>query len=157
MTTLDSFPPTSEERVMAALSHITVLIPYAGLVGPIVIWITQKEKSKYVAFQALQALVYQLIMLVIGFIGMGCYMGSFLITFIAIPFATSSGSSHSNPTLFAMTCLIPLLIIGLYLIGVFVFIVYAAAGAIMAVQGKPFRYIIIGKRVERFMQKKQDI
>jgi hypothetical protein len=35
-------------------------------------------------------------------------------------------------------------------------VIYGVVGAVMAFQGKPFRYVIIGKRVERFMQAKPD-
>jgi uncharacterized Tic20 family protein len=56
--------PTQDDRIMAALSHITVILPFFGVVAPIIIWVTQKEKSQYVAFQALQALAYQLSLIV---------------------------------------------------------------------------------------------
>ena len=151
MISIDSLTPTQDERVMAALSHISALLPMVGVIAPIVIWITQKDKSKYVAFQALQALAYQLIMILAWFIGMGCYMLSFFGTFFTIPF---SDSSQSASPLFALGFIIPLLVFGAIFIGGFFFIIYGIVGAVMAFQGKPFRYIIIGNRVERFMQPK---
>ena len=45
MTNLDALTPTQDERVMAALSHLSVFIPLFGVIAPIVIWVTQKEKS----------------------------------------------------------------------------------------------------------------
>ena len=51
---------SQDERIMAALSHATALLPFMGVIAPIVIWVTQKDKSQYVAFQALQAMAYQL-------------------------------------------------------------------------------------------------
>lgn len=153
MTSLDSLTPTQDERVMAALSHTSALLPMVGVIAPIVIWITQKDKSKYVAFQALQALAYQLTMILAWFIGMGCYMFSFFGTFFTIPF---SDSSQSASPLFALGFIIPFLVFGAIFIGGFFFIIYGIVGAVMAFQGKPFRYIIIGNRVERFMQPKQN-
>lgn len=38
--------------------------------------------------------------------------------------------------------------------GGFLFMIYGVVGAVMALQGKNFRYVIIGRRVERFMQPK---
>jgi uncharacterized Tic20 family protein len=52
------------ENILAALSHATVLIPMMGVIAPIVIWATQKDKSAYVAFQALQATIYQFVMII---------------------------------------------------------------------------------------------
>ena len=153
MTNIDSLTPTQDERVMAALSHISALLPMMGVIAPIVIWVTQKEKSKYVAFQALQALAYQLTMILAWFVGMGCYMFSFFGTFFTIPF---SGSSQSPSPLFALGFIIPFLVFGAIFIGGFIFVIYGIVGAVMAFQGKPFRYVLIGNRVERFMQPKQE-
>lgn len=154
MTNIDPQIPTQDERIMAALSHVSALLPMVGVIAPIVIWVTQKEKSQYVAFQALQALAYQLGMIAAWIIGMGCYMCSFIGTFATIPFMPSSGSSQSDNPLFLLPVLIPFLVFGAIFIGGFFFIVYGVIGAIMAFQGKPFRYFIIGNRVEHFMQQK---
>ena len=153
MTTIDSLTPNQDERVMAALSHIAVLLPMMGVIAPIVIWVTQKEKSKYVAFQSLQALAYQLTMILAWFVGMGCYMFSFFGTFFTIPF---SDSSQSASPLFALGFIIPFLVFGAIFIGGFFFIIYGIVGAVMAFQGKPFRYVIIGSRVEHFIQPKEN-
>jgi uncharacterized Tic20 family protein len=124
-----------------------------GVIAPILIWITQKEKSKYVAFQSLQALTYQLTMILAWFVGMGCYMFSFFGTFFTLPF---SDSSQSASPLFALGFIIPFLVFGAIFIGGFFFVIYGIVGAVITFQGKPFRYVIIGNRVERFMQPKQD-
>ena len=150
---MDSLAPTQDERVMAALSHISALLPMMGIIAPIVIWVTQKEKSKYVAFQSLQALAYQLGMILAWFVGMGCYMLSFFGTFFTLPF---SDPSPSASPLFALGFIIPFLVFGIIFIGGFFFVLYGVVGAVMVFQGKLFRYAIIGKRVERFMQPKQD-
>jgi uncharacterized Tic20 family protein len=153
MTNIDSLTPTQDERIMAALSNISVLLPMMGFVVPIVIWVTQKEKSRYVAFQSLQALVYQLCMILAWFVGMGCYMISFFGTFFTLPF---SDSSQSVSPIFALGFIIPFLVFGAIFIGGILFVIYGVVGAVMTLQGKAFRYVIIGKRVERFMQPKQD-
>jgi uncharacterized Tic20 family protein len=157
MTNLDSLTPTQDERVMAALSHASALLPMMGVIAPIVIWVTQKEKSKYVAFQSLQALAYQLSMILAYFVGMGCYMFSFFGTFFSIPFSSSSGSSESANPLFMLMFAIPFLVMGVVFIGGFLFVIYGVIGAVMTFQGKPFRYMFIGKRVEHFMQPQQGV
>jgi uncharacterized Tic20 family protein len=153
MTDLNSLTPTQDERVMASLSHVSALLPMMGVIAPIVIWVTQREKSEYVAFQALQALVYQLVMIAAWIIGMGCYICSFLITFVAIPFSSSSGPSQSLDPFLGLAFIIPLLVFGAIFLGGFLFVVYGVIGAVMVFQGKPFRYILIGSRIERFIQK----
>jgi len=56
---------TNEEMTVAALAHASVLLGFAsgGLAGVAIaflIWLVYREKSRYAAFQALQALVFQL-------------------------------------------------------------------------------------------------
>jgi len=156
MTDLEALKPTQDERVMAALAQISVLVPFLGVVAPIVIWVTQKDKSRYVAFQSLQAIVFQLTMIFAWFVGMGCYMCSFFSLFLAIPLASSTKSSGSINPLFGMTMFTPFLVFGLIFLGGFLFILYGIVGAVMTFQGKPFRYAVIGRQVERFMQAKQE-
>ena len=157
MTNIDSLTPNQDERVMAALSHVAALLPMIGVIVPIVIWATQKEKSQYVAFQSLQAVAYQLSMIAAWFVGMGCYMLSFFGTFLFLPLASATGNSENINPLFGLGFMVPFLVFGLIFIGGFFFVIYGVVGTVMTFQGKPFRYMLIGKRVEKFMQPNQDM
>jgi len=42
--------PSQDERIIAALANVTIVLPFWGAIGAIVIWATQKDKSTYVAF-----------------------------------------------------------------------------------------------------------
>ena len=79
--------PSQNDKIMAALAHISAVLPFVGIIAPIIIWATQKDKSEYVAFQSLQAVAYQLVMILAWFIGMGCYMISFFTMFLRITFS----------------------------------------------------------------------
>jgi uncharacterized Tic20 family protein len=150
MTTETATAPTQDECVLAALSHISAFLPTIGIIAPIVIWVTQKEKSRYVYIQSLQAIVYHITMIIGFFIGMGCYMLSFLGNFLTI-FSTASNNSPS-PWLFA-GIFFPFIVFGFIFLGWFVFIIYAIVAAVMTFQGRDFRYIIIGRQVEKFAKK----
>jgi len=76
---------TQDERIMAALAHASAILPFWGLIGAIVIWATQKEKSRFVGFQALQVIAYQIVLILFSFLGFGCYMCSFFGTFMLMP------------------------------------------------------------------------
>jgi len=102
-------PPASDERIMAALGHICILIPYIGVLVPIVIWITQKEKPRFVAGQALQAIAYQLFLLVAFFTGWSCYVFSFVIPILAIRSETAAMSEWPVAAVFSL----PLAIVGM--------------------------------------------
>lgn len=138
--------PTQDERVMAALSHVTVLIPTIGVIAPIVIWATQKEKSRFVAFQALQAAAFQLLIVVLWFVGMACYMGSFFLMFGGIALSQSAGRFNPGPG-FAV---IPFLVIFGMLSIMLLMVIIGIVAAIMVFQGKDFHYPLIGDFVERY-------
>ncbi len=140
-------PPTQNDRIMAALAHATAILPVSGVIAPIIIWVTQKDKSEYVAFQALQAIAYQLTIILAWFAGMALYMGSFFGMFLSMP---SAGPSRSVPAF----VFVPFIVMGLILIGSLVFVLYGLVGAVMVLQGKDFRYILIGNQLKRYLQSK---
>jgi uncharacterized Tic20 family protein len=152
MTAVDTVVPTQDERVMAAISHAAALVPMMGVIAPIIIWVTQKNTSRFVAFQSLQAIAYQLCMIVAWFIGMACYFLSFIGVFAFTAVEGTVGSGKSADLLTGMAVFGPLLVGGAMVVGGFLFIAYAVIAAVLTLQGKPFRYLIIGRAVERFMQ-----
>ena len=157
MSDQDLNVPLPEERIMAALAHITILVPLMGVIAPIVIWITQKEKSRYVAFQALQATVFQLVLVLTWFIGMACYTVTiFFAVFMAEGFLSSNppGEPISGPAqaFGTLGVLIPFLVIGLVILAGLAAVIYGVVAAIQTLRGTAFRYAIIGDRVERFLQ-----
>src|SRR3990172_10038698 len=108
---LTSPAPAQNDKIMAALAHVSALLPLMGVIAPIIIWANQKDKSEFVAFQALQAIAYQLLMVLAWFVGMGCYMLSFFTTFLTIPFAGSEGTTPESP-FFMVGFFIPFIIFG---------------------------------------------
>ena len=141
-----SIVPNRDERIMAAICHASIVLEPIGLVIPLIIWINQKDKSRYIAFQALQAVAFQLARLIGAFIGIGCYL---VVGIAAIFLATPSGVPI--PGRFPSEMLPPLVIAGiiiLFAIGTFI---YAIVGTGMTLFGKDFRYILIGGWVEQFM------
>ncbi len=138
---------TQDERIIAALSHVSVLLPLTGILAPIIIWVTQKERSRFVAFQALQAIAFQLLIILIWFGGMACYMGSFFLTFSSV--MMNSGSAGGPPLAFFL----PFVVMFGLIIAMGIFVIYGIVGAVLTFQGQDFRYILIGAWVERTTQR----
>ena len=64
---------TSDEKTWAMLAHLSILLAAitVGLLGPVaafVIWLVKKDESDYVAKQALQSLIYQIVAAVLSWI-----------------------------------------------------------------------------------------
>lgn len=137
------------DRIMAALAHVTVILPWVGVIAPIIIWATQREKSEFVAFQALQATVYQLIMIFAWIFGMGCYMCSIFGMVFIIPVTQEFQGGLAEMLGFFL----PFSVLGLILMGSIVYVVYALVGAVFVLQGRDFRYILIGSWLEGYLER----
>lgn len=64
---------TQDEKTMAALAHGSIVLGLVsggvgGIIAALVIWIAYREKSAYVAFQSLQAMIFQGLTLVAAFL-----------------------------------------------------------------------------------------
>jgi uncharacterized Tic20 family protein len=153
---------TQDDKIVAALAHAL------GPLIAIIVWATQKDKSPLVAFQSLQALVYQLTGFVGALLGMACYMCSFLgmfggmfafIPLTAAGAAATEGSSEAAQGFAALigvlismvTMIVPFAIIGLLILAVLAFLLYGLWAAFSVFQGKDFRYVVIGRWLERYL------
>jgi uncharacterized membrane protein len=131
--------PSAEERVTAAIAHGVVIAYGLGAVGAVVMWLLQKEKSRYVAFQALQAAVYQLVGLLVYIIGWSCWGCLYGLSFI--PMIANAEKYKDAPP--------PIFFISLGLMGLWM--LYGLWGALRAFQGRDFRYIVLGRMLERYL------
>ncbi len=124
----------SDERTWAMLAHLSVLINLVtGFLGPIaalVIYLVFKDRSRYVAYQSLQAAIFQLIAWIGGGVVIGLMwavtgiLSAVIIGILCIPFA-----------------LIFTLVVGLLPVAALVYGVYAA---IQTSQGEDFHYWLVG-------------
>ena len=127
-------PPTpltpSEERSWAMLAHLSILLNLVtgllGLVGALVIYLVYQNRSRYVAYHALQSLIFQLIVWLGGGILTGVawaitgVLSAVLVGLLCIPFALAIS-------------IIPL-----------AGVVYGVIGGIQCNQGQDFRYWLVG-------------
>lgn len=140
-------PSISQEiRLLAAISHASVIFTNIGFFIPIVIYLTQKKKSSYLGFQALQALIWQIVMFVFTILTSSCMVGSI---FIPVLFATSTQNERLLE--FSGGGIFFAVIISVFLMtfGNLAFIIYGIIGAVRTYQGKDFRYVFIGNRIDK--------
>jgi uncharacterized protein len=123
-----------EEKNWAMLAHLSVLLNLVtGFLGPVAalaIYLVYKDRSRYVAFQSMQALLMQLILWIGGGIVAGIlWVIAGLLSVVLIGL-----------------CLMPLaMVITLLPLAA---IVYGIIGAVETNQGKDFRYYMISKWAE---------
>lgn len=132
-----SQPPLSQndERQFAMFAHLGVLVNlvsgFLGPLVPLVIYMMYKDRSRYVAYQSLQALIFQLVWWVGGGIltGVAWFITSILSTvligILCIPFA-------------CVISAMPLVALG-----------YGIYGGIQTSQGQDFKYWLVGDWVRK--------
>jgi uncharacterized Tic20 family protein len=125
-------PPLSpsEERTWSMVSHLSILANlvtgFLGPVIPLVIYLAFKDRSRYVAFQSMQAFIFQLI----------AWVGAGLLAVIAW---TISGVL----AVILIGCLIMpfALLLSIIPLGA---LVYGLIGAVQSDQGQNFKYWLVG-------------
>jgi uncharacterized Tic20 family protein len=145
--------PTSDEKVLAALAHATVLFSFFGPVGPTLIWNSQRNKSKYVRFHALQAMGYQ------AFAFWAWIFGIFFVVFggilLSVIFASFINIDRSEMSAFPFI-LQPIIILSIFgLWGIFFLI--GIIGAVFCMIDRDFRYPVIGKWLKKKLLDNQNI
>lgn len=137
---------TSEERLLAALAHGSVILSFFGPIVPALVWTFQRRKSSYVAFHALQAVGYQMLTFWVGMTAFLIFILLFML--IAVPLM---GFVASNSR-FEMT---PFILQGSMFFFMFgfmgIYMLFGIAGAVFSLLDKDFKYPILGKWLEKYL------
>lgn len=144
---LETLTPTSDEQMMAALAH------FLGLIGSLIIFVIQKDKSRFVRFQAAQALAFDLITMLFFFVLFFCMFGVVFLGMFGTIFAGLNNPAQSeNASWFVI--LPTLLPVGMF-ICIFPFslalFVTRIVATISVLSGNNFHYPWLGTRVEDFL------
>jgi len=147
----------TDEWTAAALAHASVLLTLvlgmAGGVGalvgpavPLAMYLGYREKSRFVAFHALQSLVYQVAGVLIYAV-----LAAVLAVWITMAWTVSGLLSAVLVGLLLMPfALLLTLLAVLLLVGVpFAWLGYGLYGAYQVYQGRNFRYWLIGEWLEK--------
>ena len=85
---------SQEERLMAALSHGSIIVSGMGIIVAVVVWLTQKDKFPYAARQAMQATIYQIVAMAAMIIAWIGWTALFMVLLVPI---TSNAPAGSEP------------------------------------------------------------
>lgn len=142
--------PSQDDKIVSALAHAAALLPFWGVVVPVLIWVTQREKSDYIRQQSLQAMAWQLLQICLFFVGMIAYVGSFFLVFGGVfLMETQTLPSDAPPPGFFF----PFCIFGFIFLGFFITIIIALYAAVRNLQGQRYFYPLVGRRVEAYLSK----
>jgi uncharacterized Tic20 family protein len=136
--------PSEDERVLAALSHASIVANAVNLIGMIataLIWTMQRERSPYVRSHALQALLYQGIVLLIAvFLAL---FGGLCLALSLLPALLRPDLYRSSPPSYSIWVGV-LTLLALIGFGVLATL-YGLYGAYQTYRGRAFRYLLVGR------------
>jgi uncharacterized protein len=124
----------SEEQTWAMLAHLSVLINlitgFLGALGALLIYIIFRDRSRYVAYHALQSMIFQLI----------CWGGSGLLIGLMWAIVGLLSIVLVGIVLIPIACVLTPLFLLLPVVG----LIYGIIGAIQTSQGEDFKYWLVG-------------
>ena len=134
--------PDENERNWAAAAHgsalLNLFVPgIGGIIGALVILLTQKEKSAWVAFHSKQSLVFQSVVFIILLVVVG---GSWAVGFIFSFLTIGFGALIAVPVMFVT-----------FFLGIVIGaagMVYSLYGAYRVYQNQSFEYALAGNWVK---------
>lgn len=136
---------SAENRLLAALAHGSVVTQGLGILVGVVVYTRQRDRSRYAAFQGLQAALFQFVNLIIT-IGLWTVWG-LLYGLSMIPLITQAQSNpDAAPPAIFWIALISMVIPLLYMLAVGL---YGLWGAVRTWQGRDFKYLLIGGWLEK--------
>jgi uncharacterized Tic20 family protein len=141
---LNNAAASQDTRLLAALGHVSILFSGIGIFVPLVIYLTQRKKSAFLAFHSLQAFIYQLVIGVIYAFFQTC-----LVLGVWVPLFLMTLTKNETTAGITMLIDVIAIVVGsiIFMFSVIAAEIYGIIGAVMTYQGKDFRYAIIGKRL----------
>ena len=150
--------PSSNERIWAALAHASVLLTFAlgissgglavilGALVPLVIWLAFRDRSRFVAFHAMQASVFQLAAIlawvVLAIAGVIILIPVWAVTILLLLVLIGL---LLLPVALALTIALPAALVIMPL----AVLVYGLYGAFEVYAGRDFRYWKVADWIER--------
>lgn len=126
---------TSEENTLAMIAHLSILLNLVtgilGLVAALVIYLVYKDRSRYVAYQSLQAIIFQLVY----FFGAAILAG--VVALVSTPLVL---------VCIGLFGLVLALLLALVPIGA---LIYGIVAAVETNHGRDFQYWLVGQWVRK--------
>ncbi len=139
---------TRDERINAALAHGGIVLSFfsrgmLGIVLAVLIWITQRNKSKFAARQAAQAVAFQLV----GLLTTALAWLVWAVLFAGAIMAPVAINPNRPEPMMPYTMIPALLLLAVPLCIMLGWVAYGVYAAAQASKGKDFSYPVIGRLI----------
>ena len=144
--------PTWGERILAAIAHLLTIFSIPGMLLATAIWLTHRRRSRYVAVQARQAVLWQTLGHIIILLSMALLLLTALLALAGSDAKGLQGEIAGDSMVGS--------VIGLFLIpiGATVFFFSSSlVGAVASLLGKRYTYPLIGRLAHRSVKPAADL
>ena len=157
--------PTHEDRYVAALCHVSLLVNFFSLAVPLVVWIMRRKESAHLRFQAAQALAFQLagfaaqtVLIGLQIVASFGFMGIMIVLAVMSEAMQASASSGIIFGLFFVLIWgVMLLVVGLQSVVGLIYLALGLWGALQMLRGRAFRYPLLGNWIDRRLSPAQPV
>ncbi len=131
---------SSDEKLFAGLVHLTIFLNGWGIFIALIVYLLQKGRSSFVARHSMQSFIYQVTLLVLAVIFRMMGIGrTYLLDFLDyVVFGQSFDFLEGLATLIGIVLLV-------------FFVIIPVWASIRGFQGRPYRYPLVGKFVDRWL------
>jgi uncharacterized Tic20 family protein len=136
---------STENRLLAAVAHGSVVAQGLGILVGVLVYVTQRDRSRYAALQGLQAAVFQLLNLIVTLVLWVVWGVLYGLSMIPLVVQAEASPEAAPPAVFWIA-LIAMVVPLAYMVLVGL---YGLWGALRTWQGKAFRYLLIGRWLEQ--------
>jgi uncharacterized Tic20 family protein len=136
---------STETRLLAAVAHGSVVAQGLGILVGVLVYVTQRDRSRYAALQGLQAAVFQLLNLIVT-VGLWAVWGVFYGLSMIPLIAQAQSNTEAAPAAIFWIAMVLMVVPLIYMVLVGL---YGLWGALRTWQGKAFRYPLIGRWLEK--------
>lgn len=150
----------SEDRsdtLLAATGHATAIVSPWGILFPVLLWLTQqKERSRQLRFQSLQAALFQGLGTLCYLAGSAIYTISFLGTMALVFITSRADSAEAGMPALAVLLLSQLCFIFLFVLLGPLYYALASWASYRILRGHDYRYPVLGRLLAGRMATAQD-
>ena len=143
---------TREDQWVAGMAHASAILMIWGAILPLLVWLTQKDRSPRLRFQSLQALGYQVIGTVAYFGFMAVYSVVMMGMFAGmLPLITGNGQGVSSSVgiFFIISTIVMLLLMLVVSLALPTYHLFAMLAGIQVVKGRDYLYPLLGRFLAR--------
>ena len=145
-------PLAGTDRTLAALGHIAILLPGLGLLVPVMVWTTARQRSPGLRFQLMQAAGAQVILPVVSLLASLIVLILTLLAALVVGLVLRGQGAGVESALALLGIVRIVAAVLIFLIHA-VFLGLGLAAAIICLTGKTFRYPFLGTWLEQFLSR----